>query len=209
LGERERSPRRVGPTRDGQYGPADVVERKGSKVQALAALGPGGLYPRAPVLLGGSQGGVTPVSQFRAALLASPGHPALALCYFGCPGRPEYLADVSLEYMSTSPVPPVFRRGAPVGGNRNPDTRGFDVVKRRWVVERSIGWIMMHRHPARDYETLTASSNAMIRIASVDNPTRRMRTRPPPPGEELTRASRAICLLQTPSKWFHARAGSC
>ncbi|MZE54804.1 IS5 family transposase, partial [Streptomyces sp. SID5770] len=34
--------------------------------------------------------------------------------------------------------------------NRNPEKRGFHVVKRRWVVERSIGWIMMHRRLARD-----------------------------------------------------------
>ena len=39
--------------------------------------------------------------------------------------------------------------------NRNPGVRGFHVVKRRWVVERSFGWIMMHRRLARDYETLT------------------------------------------------------
>jgi len=42
--------------------------------------------------------------------------------------------------------------------NRNPGVRGFHVVKRRWVVERSLGWIMMRRRPARDYETLAASS---------------------------------------------------
>lgn len=42
-------------------------------------------------------------------------------------------------------------------------------MKRRWVVERSIGWIMMHRRLARDYETLTAGSEAMIHIASIDN----------------------------------------
>lgn len=57
---------------------------------------------------------------------------------------------------------------------RNPETRGFHVVKRRWVVERSIGWIMMHRRLARDYETLTASSEAVIHIASVDNLARRI-----------------------------------
>ncbi|MEU5227578.1 IS5 family transposase [Streptomyces toyocaensis] len=58
--------------------------------------------------------------------------------------------------------------------NRNPETRGFQIVKRRWVVERSIGWIMMHRRLARDYETLTTSSEAMIHIASIDNLTRRI-----------------------------------
>ena len=36
------------------------------------------------------------------------------------------------------------------------------------------GWIMMHRRLARDYETLTASSEAMIHIASIDNLARRI-----------------------------------
>lgn len=42
-------------------------------------------------------------------------------------------------------------------------------MKRRWVVERSLGWIMMRRRLARDYETLPTSSEAMIHIASIDN----------------------------------------
>lgn len=57
--------------------------------------------------------------------------------------------------------------------NRNPETRGFEAVKRRWVVEWSIGWIMMHRRLARDYEPVTASSEAVIPIASIDNLARR------------------------------------
>jgi dienelactone hydrolase len=66
-------------------------------------LPPASAPRRAPVLLlGGSEGGVTPVNQFKAALLASRGHPALALCYFGCTGRPEYLADVPLEYIASA-----------------------------------------------------------------------------------------------------------
>ncbi|MGW2184059.1 transposase, partial [Streptomyces sp. NPDC001732] len=58
--------------------------------------------------------------------------------------------------------------------NRIPGVRGFHVVKRRWVVERSIGWIMMHRRLARDYETLTTSSEAMIYVASIDNLAKRI-----------------------------------
>ncbi|MET9779350.1 transposase, partial [Streptomyces sp. NPDC006367] len=54
--------------------------------------------------------------------------------------------------------------------NCNPEKGGFRAVKRRWVIERSIGWIMMHRRLARDYETLTASSEPMIHIASIDIP---------------------------------------
>jgi transposase len=57
---------------------------------------------------------------------------------------------------------------------RNSQARGFQIVKRRWVVERSLGWLMLHRRLARDYETLESSSEAMIHIASIDNLTRRI-----------------------------------
>jgi len=57
---------------------------------------------------------------------------------------------------------------------RNTQTRGFHVLKRRWVVERTLGWLMLHRRLARDYETLDSSSEAMIHIASIDNLTRRI-----------------------------------
>jgi dienelactone hydrolase len=54
----------------------------------------------APVLvLGGSEGGDWAVRS-DAALLASHGHPALALCYFGCAGRPEHLQDIAVEYLA-------------------------------------------------------------------------------------------------------------
>jgi transposase len=57
---------------------------------------------------------------------------------------------------------------------RNTQTRGFKVVKRRWVVERSLGWLMLHRRLARDYEKLEANSESMIRIAMIDNLTKRI-----------------------------------
>jgi transposase len=58
--------------------------------------------------------------------------------------------------------------------SRNTQTRGFHVVKRRWVVERSLGWLMLYRRLARDYETLPASSQAMIHIASINNLAKRI-----------------------------------
>ncbi len=58
--------------------------------------------------------------------------------------------------------------------NRNPEERGFHVAKRRWAVGRSIDWIMMHRRPARDHETLTTSPEAAIHIASIDNLAKRI-----------------------------------
>jgi transposase len=52
--------------------------------------------------------------------------------------------------------------------------KGFSVVKRRWVVERTIGWLMHHRRLARDHETRPDNSAAMITIAMVDNLAKRL-----------------------------------
>ena len=57
---------------------------------------------------------------------------------------------------------------------RKSDEPGFHVVKRRWVVERTIGWLMLHRRLARDYETTPESSQAMINLAMIDNTTKRI-----------------------------------
>ena len=57
---------------------------------------------------------------------------------------------------------------------RNTETKGFHVVKRRWVIERTLGWLMLHRRLVRDYETLPASAEAMITIAMIDNVSRRI-----------------------------------
>jgi transposase len=58
--------------------------------------------------------------------------------------------------------------------HRNEQVRGFSVLPRRWVVERTIGWLMFHRRLARDYETLDESSEAMIHIAMIDNVSKRI-----------------------------------
>ncbi|MFE2019145.1 IS5 family transposase [Streptomyces sp. NPDC059499] len=50
---------------------------------------------------------------------------------------------------------------------RAPGTKGFKVLPRRWVVERTLGWLMHHRRLARDYEALPARSTAMIHIAMI------------------------------------------
>src|SRR2546423_5403364 len=42
---------------------------------------------------------------------------------------------------------------------------GFKVLPRRWVVERTFGWLNQYRRLSKDYEVLPASSEAMIYIA--------------------------------------------
>ena len=73
----------------------------------------------------------------------------------------------------------VIEHGAALGVDvevvpRRSDVKGFHVVKRRRVVERTFGWLMMHRRLARDYETRAGSSRAMIHLAMVDNATKRI-----------------------------------
>jgi len=50
---------------------------------------------------------------------------------------------------------------------RNNDVKGFRVLPRRWVIERTFGWLVRNRRLARDYERLTACSEAMIKIAMI------------------------------------------
>jgi transposase len=50
---------------------------------------------------------------------------------------------------------------------RNTDVKGFQVLPRRWVVERTFGWLGRCRRLARDYERKTAHAEAMIQIAMI------------------------------------------
>ncbi|MEU9213424.1 IS5 family transposase [Streptomyces sp. NPDC048415] len=57
---------------------------------------------------------------------------------------------------------------------RRPGTRGFTPIPKRWAVERTYGWLMLHRRLARDYESLPVRAEAMIHIAMTDLMARRL-----------------------------------
>ena len=46
-------------------------------------------------------------------------------------------------------------------------SEGFVVVPRRWVVERTLGWLGRWRRLARDYEELPEVSEAMVKLAAI------------------------------------------
>src|SRR5690242_1365505 len=59
----------------------------------------------------------------------------------------------------------VLKMRIQIVSRRNP--HAFEVLPRRWVVERTFAWISKHRRTVRDYEQLPASHEAMILWAMV------------------------------------------
>ncbi len=58
---------------------------------------------------------------------------------------------------------------------RNDDLKGFHVLPRRWVVERTFGWLGRYRRLSKDYEQLPDNSEAMILLAMISLMSRRLR----------------------------------
>lgn len=50
---------------------------------------------------------------------------------------------------------------------RTDDTKGFVVLPRRWVIERTFGWLGRYRRLSRDYEYLLLTSEVLIYAAMV------------------------------------------
>ena len=50
---------------------------------------------------------------------------------------------------------------------RPPDAKGFVVIPRRWVVERTFGWLGRYRRLSKDFEHQIRSSEAMVYLASI------------------------------------------
>ncbi len=58
---------------------------------------------------------------------------------------------------------------------RPDDIRGFVLLPKRWIVERTFAWLGKCRRLSKDYEQLIDSSEAMIRLAMIGLMTRRLR----------------------------------
>ncbi len=57
---------------------------------------------------------------------------------------------------------------------RTDDLAGFQVIPRRWVVERTLAWISKHRRCVRDYETRPEHAEAVVHIAMIMTMSRRL-----------------------------------
>ena len=73
-------------------------------------------------------------------------HPPKARGEWQPRGDPEDLSTVYFEWVRLPPQPKKFRGHLP----------------RRWVAERTIGWLSLSRRMSKDYEQLSESSQAMV-----------------------------------------------
>jgi putative transposase len=48
-----------------------------------------------------------------------------------------------------------------------PIPAGFEVIKRRWVVERTFAWISRNRRLSRDYEFLAETTEALVYVCMI------------------------------------------
>jgi putative transposase len=62
-------------------------------------------------------------------------------------------------------------------GVEPPVVPAFAVVSRRWVVERTLGWLGRFRRLGKDDEFLPATSEAVIYLAMIQILTRRLASR--------------------------------
>ena len=57
---------------------------------------------------------------------------------------------------------------------KGPGQEGFVLLPKRWVVERTFAWLGRCRIHSRDYEGLTESSEAQVRISMIQLMLRRL-----------------------------------
>lgn len=58
--------------------------------------------------------------------------------------------------------------------SKHAEQRGFVVLPKRWIVERTFGWLGRYRRLSKDYEQNTASSEAWIYLAMIHIMVRRL-----------------------------------
>ena len=59
------------------------------------------------------------------------------------------------------------------------DTAGFEVLPRRWIVERTFAWISRNRRLARDLERYATTVAAFVRLAMIRIMLRRIAAKAP------------------------------
>jgi len=83
-------------------------------------------------------------------------------------GKSVQLAWVDQGYTGEVPQQEAAQHGIRLEVVKHHEAKhGFILLPRRWVVERSFGWLGRYRRLCRDFEHTTISSEAMVYLASI------------------------------------------
>jgi putative transposase len=120
----------------------------------------------------------TATARWAAAAPGSPRFPRLRHGWVDQGYRGEFLTQVKQTFGITLEVVQHAdggrrRRWLPPGV-QPPVVPTFQVVRRRWVVERTFGWLGRFRRLSKDYEFLPATSEAVISLVMTQILTRRL-----------------------------------
>jgi putative transposase len=64
--------------------------------------------------------------------------------------------------------------------SRPEGSKGFVLLPRHWVVERTFGWLSHYRVLSKDYEVLPRNSEAVVYVAMIHLMVRRLARHPTP-----------------------------
>jgi transposase len=82
------------------------------------------------------------------------------------PGLKAALADGGYQGAATATA--VLRAaGLPLEIVKRSDKPGFHIVPKRWIVERTFGWLGRCRRLAKDFETFSATHAAFVVLAMI------------------------------------------
>ena len=93
----------------------------------------------------------------------------LSACYF----LYHWLACIWAESGYSGKLVPWVKALRPFGKlhleivRRNAEGKGFKLLPKRWIVERTFGWLVKSRRLRLDYEVKTTHSEAMIQLAMI------------------------------------------
>src|SRR5215203_6623881 len=93
--------------------------------------------------------------------------------------------DLSVEVVHRTPKPPPekvammwaeewSKEGWEIDWQKLLPRRGFEVLPRRWVVERTFSWLSQNRRMSKDYERLCATAEAFVYVAMTRLMVRRL-----------------------------------
>src|SRR6266851_4669510 len=95
-------------------------------------------------------------------------------CCTSCPRLQGVVSRLAILYADSGYAGPMVETACQALGGcqlitiaKDAAARGFHVLPKRWVVERTLAWLCRNRRLSKDYEHLPAVSEAFVKLAMI------------------------------------------